>query len=166
MVKLVLHDRGLRSCPYLVDLAPVRVECAHTDSAGPSYSTPKAWHRQTALVHRDGLVFRKYVMTLYQWHGTRIDQHAQRNLGKSRITGVVVHFDNAHLLGHPYLRRGQASAICGPHGVDQISDQLAKRRRAQLSNRHSIRSVTQSRVSEFEDVSRRHSVSIGLTRRF
>ncbi|MCY1374547.1 hypothetical protein D9M69_618960 [compost metagenome] len=127
---------------FAVDRVAHDVTALVADAPPARHHPAQAGHGQTALP----VLF----LLVAQRGDHRVDQHRARHgrrVGVARVGHAAA--EDHHLQVHADLRRGQARAVGGGHGVEQIGHQLVQL--GGVERGHGTRHAQQARVAHFQD---------------
>ena len=115
VIGLVLDDPGEELLGHAVDPGARAIVRFDPDRGVARDHAAHVGHGQTP--------FPPVLQLLGDWGHHRIDEHSERNGGRLGIAGIAEDLDDADLLEHVYLRRGQTRAVVLAHGLDQVIDE-------------------------------------------
>jgi len=115
MVGLVLDDPGKEFLGHAVDPRSLTIVGFEPDRGVPWDHAAHVGHGETPLP--------AVLHLLGNRRHHRIDEHGQGNGGRLRIPGIALNLDDADLLQHMDLGRGEARPVVLAHGLDQVVDE-------------------------------------------
>src|SRR4029077_4921641 len=109
VIHLVLHHAGVKSLDGAVNRCAVRIETTITQA-------PRTWHETAHPGHRQATL-PTLILLRAEKRQHRIHQHRIGYRREVRVTRVVLELEDDDAGADADLRRGNARAIQGPHGV-------------------------------------------------
>jgi hypothetical protein len=147
VVALVLHHAGMEAVHRAIDGVPVRVEAGVADAREARHHAAQAGHGEAA--------FPVFFLFIGQRRDGGIEQHRGRHQRPVRVAGVGrARAEDHELQIHADLRRRQARAVDGMHGVEHVLDQQVEF--IGVEGGHWLGHAQQARVAHLQDVADGH----------